>query len=60
MALFYYLRLYLGIFKSCFLSSVAMDGKDKYGFKLEKLDQSLMVCLKITKRVAMVSASSPS
>ena len=37
MALFCYLRLYLGIFKSCFLSSVATDGMDKYGFKLEKI-----------------------
>ena len=38
MALFCYLRLYLGIFKSCFPSSVAADGKDNHGFKLEKID----------------------
>ena len=38
MALFCYLRLYLGIFKSCFSSSVATDGKDNHGFKLEKID----------------------
>ena len=37
MALFCYLRLYLSILKSCFLSSVATDGKDKHGFKLEKI-----------------------
>ena len=38
MALFCYLRLHLGIFKTCFPSSVATDGKDKHGFKLEKID----------------------
>ena len=27
-----------GIFKSCFPSSVATDGKDNHGFKLEKID----------------------
>ena len=34
MGLFCYLRLYLGLLKSSFLSSVATDGKDKHGFKL--------------------------
>ena len=59
MALFCYLRLYLGILKNCFLqSSVDTDDKDKHGFKIEKFGKRLMVCLEITKRVPMFSASS--
>ena len=37
MALFCYFRLYLSILKSCFLSSVATNVKDKHRFKLEKI-----------------------
>ena len=61
MALFCYLRLYLGILKSCFLLYVATDDKDKYVFKLEKIGQTFDgMPGNHQKSYTMVSASSSS